>query len=219
MTQGCGSTSGIREVPAASSRSTNGTLFVKVQSGVYVIKEGDKLEISVWDYPEFTTATTVSMGGTISIPLVGDIKAAGMTKEDFTAAAKKRLVEYVKGEPKLTVNISSPMALKVSVIGAVTRQDNFPVTSEVSLLEIVSTAGGGTAESDLSHVRIIRAGANRDPIDIDLARAIETGEVESIPKIRPGDTVYIPKKENFVRSFSDFMRDAVLLLGFFRVLY
>lgn len=215
---GCSSDAAMRE-SSVSSRSSSGTLFVKMQSNVYTIKEGDKIDLSVWDYPEFNTSATVNSNGTIVVPLVGDIQAAGLTKEDFTEMAKHKFTEYVKGEPRLTISISSPTAQKVAVIGAVTRQDNYAVSSEVSLLEILSTAGGATAESDLTHVRIIRFKGNRDPVEVNLADAMETGEVESLPKVRPGDTVYVPKKENFVRSFSDFLRDAVLLLGFFRVLY
>lgn len=215
---GCTSSSTVRE-PSVSSRSTPGTLFVKMQSQAYTIKEGDKIDLSVWDYPEFNTTATVNANGTIPVPLVGDLKAAGLTKDDFSAFAKKKFTEYVKGEPRLTVSISSPTAQKVAVIGAVTRQDNYAVTSEVSLLEILSSAGGATPESDLTHVRIIRFRGNQDPVEVNLADAMETGEVETLPKVRPGDTIYIPKKENFVRSFSDFLRDAVLLLGFFRVLY
>jgi len=218
-TIGCVSKNSVRDAPSSSSRSTSGTLFVKMQSTSYLIKPGDKVELSVWDYPEFNTSTMVSSSGTITIPLVGDVKAAGLTKEDLNSAAKKRLAEYVNDDPKLTISISSPTAQKVNVIGAVTRQDTYLVTSEVTLQEILSTAGGSTPESDLTHVRIIRAGENSDPVEVDVATAMETGKVESMPKVRPGDTVYIPKKENVVRSFTDFLRDAVLLLGFFRVLY
>jgi polysaccharide export outer membrane protein len=219
LSAGCSTQNSVRELSSSSSRSTSGTLFVKMQSDIYLIKPGDKIEFSVWDYPEFNTSTMVTTNGTIALPLVGDIRAAGLTKEDFSELAKRKLIDYVKEEPQLTISISSPTAQKINVIGAVSRQDTYLVTSEVSLQEILSTAGGSTPESDLTHVRIIRAGSDNDPIEVDVANAMETGRVESMPKVRPGDTVYVPKKENFVRLFSDFMRDAVLLLGFFRVLY
>ncbi len=219
VASGCSSGAAVREAAGTYSRSNSGVLFEKVQSEVYIIKEGDKIEVSVWDYPEFNTTATVSAEGTITIPLVGDVKASGMTKDDFTNALKSKLAEYVKGTPKITVAVSSPTTQKIAVLGAVTRQDNYPVTSEVSLLEILSAAGGTTADSDLNRVRIIRFGTDDDPIVVDLADAIETGKVDELPKVKPGDTVYVPKRENFVRSFSDFLRDAVLLFGFFRVLY
>ncbi len=192
---------------------------MKMQSDVYVIKEGDKIDLSVWDYPEFKTSSTVSPEGTITIPLIGDLNAAGLTKQDFTDLLKKRLAEYVKGEPKITMSISSPMTQKVTVLGAVTKQDNYPVTSQVTLLEILSAAGGTTPDADLYHIKIIRFETGGDPDVVDLADAMETGQVETLPKVRPGDTVYVPVKENVVRSLSVFLSDAILLLGIFRVLY
>lgn len=192
---------------------------MKMQSGEYTIKEGDKIDLSVWDYPEFKTSSTVNQMGTITIPLVGDIQAAGMSKDEFIDQLKKKLAEYVKGEPKITLSISSPMTQKITVIGAVTKQDNYPVTSQVSLLEILSAAGGTTADADLYHIKIIRFESGGDPDVVDLADAMETGKVETLPKVRPGDTVYVPEKENVVRSLSVFLSDAILLLGIFRVLY
>ena len=175
------------------------------------------MELSVWGYPEFSTSTTVKPTGTIIVPLIGELKAAGFTKDDFSDQVRSRLSEYVQGEAKVTLSVSSPLTQKVTIIGSVTRQDNYPVTAEVSLMEILSTAGGPSPESDLNHVRIIRFGANSDPVEVDLAYFMETGEVDLMPKVRPGDTVFVPKKENFIRSFSDFLRDVVLLFGFFRV--
>lgn len=214
----CTSEKIVQDNAPAVSRSNTGVLLVKMQSNTYLIKQGDNVEMSVWGYPEFNTSTLVKTGGTITIPLLGEMKAAGITKEDFGDLVRSRLSEYVQGEPRITLSISSPLSQKVTVLGAVTRQDNYPVTSDASLVEILSAAGGATAESDLNHVKILRYGSNDEPLEVDVAWHMETGNVDLIPKVRPGDTVFVPKKENFIRSFSDFLRDVVLLFGFFRVL-
>ena len=214
---GCASEKVASVDPPSISRSSKGIIIINTPTTPPVIKQGDNIDLSVWGYPEFTTSATVKMGGTITLPLVGEVKAAGLSKDDFSELVRARLSEYVKGEPKITISISSPLVQKVAVLGAVTRQDNYPVTSEVPLVEVLSTAGGTTTDSDLSHVRILRFDSNQ-PIEVDVERFIETGNVEFLPKVRPGDTVFVPKKENFVRSFSDFLRDVVILFGFFRVL-
>lgn len=216
---GCGTEGVTQKDELSSSRSGKGIIIINTPANTAppVIKQGDNVEISVWGYPEFTTSTTVKMGGTVTLPLVGDIKAEGLSKADFTELVKARLSEYVKGNPKITISISSPLVQKVTVLGEVTRQDTYPVTSEVPLIELLSTAGGTTADSDLNHVRILRYDTDQ-PIEVNVQRYIETGNVDMMPKVRPGDTVFVPKKENFVRSFSDFLRDVVLLFGFFRVL-
>ncbi|HLX11973.1 MAG TPA: polysaccharide biosynthesis/export family protein [Bacteroidota bacterium] len=213
---GCSSSNDIVE---SRSRSIMGSLKKDSANVSTVIREGDQIEISVWGYPEFQTTATVKEAGTITLPLAGDIQAAGLTKDQLIAATKVRLKEFIQGDPEITVSITNPSTLKISVLGAVTRQDNFPVTGDVTLLEILSTAGGSTPESDLSHIRIIRRGILKQTSEVNLAASIETGNFEGLPRVHPGDVVFVPKRENVVRSFSDFLRDAVLLFGTFRVFY
>lgn len=199
-------------------RSGSRPILGEPQSDTYVIRQGDQIQVSVWGYPEFNVASTpVKETGTITIPLVGEVSVAGLTKEQFTAELKKKLAEYIQGEIKLTVSVVSSVVQKVTVLGAVSKQENYTLTSDASLLEVISTAGGTTADSDLRHIRILRGGTNRQPIEVDLTWYMENGDIDAIPIVRPGDTVFIPKKANVIRDLSDFMRDAIFIFGFFRV--
>lgn len=202
-----------------SLHQRDGSILVKMQSSVYVVKKGDLIELSVLGYPEFQTSTTVKESGAIIVPLLGEIQASGLTKQQLTDIIRKKLSEFVKGEPEITIGISNPANQKISVLGAVTRQDNYPVTGELSLLEVLSTAGGPTIEADLSRVRILYNGNTNDQQEVDLSTYLELGNTEGVPKVQPGDVVYVPKKENIVREFSEFLRDAVFIFGAFRLLY
>lgn len=177
------------------------------------------VELSVLGYPEFQTSTTVKESGALMVPLIGEVHVAGLTREQFVVTLRKKLAEFVKGEPEITIGISSPANQKISVLGAVTRQDNYPVTGEISLLEALSSAGGTTPESDLSHIRIIHNGNTNDLAEVDITSYLELGNLEAVPKVQSGDVIYVPKKENVVRVFSDFLRDAVFLFGTFRLFY
>ena len=199
------------------TRSPAKTIQAEVKAGDYVIRQGDQISISVWGYPEFTTQTVVKESGTITIPLIGDMMVSSITKEEFTNELKKRLTEYVQGEIRLTVTIVSTVAQRVSVLGSVSKQDNYAVASDLSLLEVLSMAGGTTTDSDLHHIMILRAGTSHQPVDVDLSAYIESGNVEGVPVVRPGDTVFVPKKGNVIRDLSDFLRDAIFIFGFFRV--
>ncbi|MBI3111312.1 MAG: polysaccharide biosynthesis/export family protein [Ignavibacteriales bacterium] len=201
------------------SRSEKGTLFVRMQSESYAVRQGDQVDITVWGYPEFNTSTLVKEGGMINIPLVGEVRAEGSSKEQLTERLQARLSQYIQGEFKIGVSISSLTSQRVAVLGAVTRQENYPVVGEVSLIEILSSAGGATPESDLHRVKIIRFANIEEPIVVDVAELMDNGTTTTLPMVRPGDTVFVPKKENAVREFSDFLRDVVLLFGFFRVFY
>ncbi|HYQ86222.1 MAG TPA: polysaccharide biosynthesis/export family protein [Bacteroidota bacterium] len=206
----------VRDNFAGYSRSGSGSLGVAAaQPKTYRIKQGDSVDVSVWGYPEFSTKGIVREGGLIIVPLIGEIMVEGLTKEQFQQLLKQKLSDYIHGDPRIIVAIFSPLGQRVTVIGAVAKQENFQVLAEVPLVEMISSAGGTTPEADLRHVKIIRAGRNEDPTEVDLATALENGTVERLPRVRPGDTVFVPKTENAVKQFSDFLRDAVLLFGFF----
>jgi polysaccharide export outer membrane protein len=182
------------------------------------VKKGDQIQISVWGYPEFTTNTTVKESGTISIPLIGEVPVAGLTRDQLSDMLRQRLSEYVKGEVRLTINIVSTAEQKISVFGAVSRLGSSPVTGEVSLLDLLIGAGGFTDDSDLEHIKIWRAAENSQAIVVNLSSYLDSGNIRGIPILHPGDTVFVPKKENVVREVTGFMQDVFYLFGFFTLL-
>lgn len=201
-------------------RSGSKPVEAEQQADTYVIRQSDTIQVSVWGYPEFDTSRVpVKESGTVTIPNVGEVVCAGLTKEQFTQRLKQKLSEYIQGEVKLIVTVTSTLVQRVAVLGEVTRQQNLPLTTDASLIEVLSGAGGTTTDADLKHVKILRAGMKRQPIEVDLTWYMENGNLDAIPVVHPGDTVFVPKKENVIRNLSDFMRDAIFILGFFRVLY
>jgi polysaccharide export outer membrane protein len=206
-----------REASIQTSRSQARSLQTEIKSDNYVIRQGDQIQLNVWGYPEFNTTGSVKENGNIAIALLGDLNATGLTKEQFTDIVRTRLSEYIQGEIKLTLSVVTSVAQKVTVLGYVTRQENIPISSEMSLLEVLSAAGGTTPESDIRRIKIIRFGESQNPIEVDLTWYIENGNLDAAPMVRPGDTVFIPKSENVIRELSDFLRDVFLLFGFFRI--
>jgi polysaccharide export outer membrane protein len=212
---GCGSSqeaSGV--IPPQVVRSEPQPLPLELQADTYVIRQGDQIQLSVWGYPEFNQTGIVKETGTFSIPLLGEQAAAGLTKEAFTAQVQKILSEYVQGEAKITINVISTVAQRVSVIGAVLKQDTYVATSDVSLVQILSNAGGTTADADLRRVRIVRSGAKGQPIEVDLLSYFENGSIDSAPVVRPGDTVFVPRQEDLIIKLSQYLGSAVLLVSF-----
>jgi polysaccharide biosynthesis/export protein len=178
---------------------------------------GDSITFSVWGEPEFLTHATVRSTGTISIPLIGEIKAAGNSRKDFEIILRKRLAEFIQGEIKLTLEISSPLP-KITFLGAIGRQGSFPAKDEIGLLEAFSSVGGWGENADLSNILITRQTTNvgvKKSITVDLEEYFEKGMVQELPYLYPGDVVFVPIRENFVRSMSEFMQNALILFGFF----
>jgi polysaccharide export outer membrane protein len=183
------------------------------------IAVGDSIAFSVWGYPEFNTRTSVRRSGYITVTLIGEMMVVGYTKEEFTALLREKLREYIQGEIRLFVEITRPLP-KIIVLGTVPRQASFPTNTDMPLLELLSNVGGWTDESDLRHVRISRqktSQSNGGTFEVNVESYLESGDLQSLPLISPGDVVYVPKKENAVRETAQYLYDAFLLFGFFRL--
>jgi polysaccharide biosynthesis/export protein len=194
-----------------------GILFSQNQGGDYVIGKGDQLLITVFGYNEFTTTQTVKDNGAITMPLIGDVEAAGQTKDEFIGTLRKRLAEYVQGEVRITVAVLSSVGQRVTVLGAVTRPDNYPIANELNLLELVSMAGGHLPDARLNRIKIFHKDKQIPPTDVDLESFIERSDIEGMPKVRAGDIVFVPRQQNFVKEFGEFFRDVAFLFTLFRL--
>jgi polysaccharide export outer membrane protein len=213
---GCGSSNQVpKEHAVQILRSESKSIQSDTVSENYVIRQGDSIQVNVWGFAQFSTFNVVKPSGMMTMPLMGEIAAEGLTKEQFVSALEKRLSEYIQGEIKLIVTIVSKSTKKVSVFGAVTRQENYPLTSDLTLVEVLAMAGGTTPEADLRHIRILRSGPDRPPIEVDLMSFVENGNIDNVPIIRAGDTVFVPKEEDVIKQLSLYMGSAVLLFSFF----
>lgn len=217
MTQACTSTRDLPSNPSYQTQDAASSQTVDSETK-YVIRPGDEIEILVWEQPSFNTLTTVSSLGTVAIPLVGEITVAGLTQEELKRDLEEKLAEYIKDEINLTISIRNTDTMIVSVLGMVTRPDNYPVIDQTSIFRILSTAGGHTENANLKKVRLYHQTGPEDYVTLDLFEYLESGQMNSPTLIvRPGDIVYVPKKENVVREMSEFLRDVIILFGIFRV--
>ncbi len=216
---GCTTGESTRETYARSQTTSAVALMNPAPGDTSYIMIGDSVIVSVWGYPEFTTHAAVKATGTITVPLVGEQLAAGLRKDELIARLRQKLAEYIKGEIRIGLDIErSPP--RITVLGTVARPGSFPATTDVTLLEVLANVGGWNEEADLRYVRINRQSSTlSDPgaLVVNLAWYMDRGNTRSVPMVRPGDVVIVPRKENFVRDVSDFLRDAFILFGVFRL--
>lgn len=184
----------------------------------YRIRPGDEIEIIVWEHSDFNTQTTVSSLGTFSMPLIGEMKATGLTQAELYNLVTEELSEYIRGEINLTVNVRSSENLRVSIFGRVSNPNNYPLVGSITLLEVISSAGGTTENADIRDIKIYRKTGNPAYIDVDLTQYLESGNMNSDQLlVYPGDIVYVPQKNNAIREMGDFLRDVILLFGIFSI--
>lgn len=214
---GCGSGNMSRNDTSFVVGTQDGRFQQESKSADYVIRPGDVIRLEVWGYPEFNAQTQVTELGRITIPHIGELTASGLNVDAMRKRVREGLSEYIQGDVQFSLIVTSESLKRVTIIGAVTNQENYPLLNEVPLLEALAMAGGVVPESDLRQVRILRPGLADKPIVVDLTYYVDTGKYESIPIVRPGDTILVPRNENVVRELSVFLRDVIFLFGFFQL--
>jgi polysaccharide export outer membrane protein len=177
----------------------------------YIINKGDQLLVTVWGYNEFTTTQTVKDNGMFTMPLIGDVKAAGLTKEEFISSLQKRLAEYIQGEIKITVSAISSVGQRVTILGAVVRPENYPISIETNLLELISMAGGYTPEARLNRIKIFHKDKTLPATEVNLEDYLDRSDIDNIPKVKPGEIVFVPRQQNVIKDFGEFFRDVAFL--------
>ena len=191
FTVGCASTGG-------SGSVTQPEDAVNVTGEVYKIGEGDALSISVWRNPELTVAVPVRPDGMISVPLIGDIKAAGNEPEVLADKIRNELANYIKN-PQVTVvvtsAISSEFLYRVRVTGAVSSPSSVPFSKGMTVMDLVLVTGGLTEFAKANDTKLYRNTADGIKVyTIKLQDILEKGDIATNFKLQPGDIVTVPEK-------------------------
>ena len=125
----------------------------------YQIGGTDVLRITVWRNDELSVDVPVRPDGKISVPLLDDVQAEGLTPTELKQVLTRELVEYVS-EPHVTVIVLQMNSRFVSVLGGVGREGRIPLTREVRVLEAIAASGGFTTFADKDNIRIVRRAAD-----------------------------------------------------------
>jgi len=165
------------------------------RKGDFVLGPSDVLRITVWRNPELSTDTVVRPDGTVSLPLVGDLQAAGRTSIQLKEEIVKRLRAYLKDESAIvTVAVTAINSYRFVVSGNVEHQGVFASNHFVTVTEAIALAGGPNKFADAAGTVIIRVGANgavrRIPVDYPGVLS-GTKPAENIPLLA-GDTIFMP---------------------------
>jgi polysaccharide export outer membrane protein len=163
---------------------------VKVQP--YVIGRDDELEIIVWTQPQLSGKVNVATDGTITMPLIGRVQAAGLTPDQLKEDLGTKFVRYVH-EPNVTVRVSDAASQIFYVVGEVNKPGAFRLHSGEVLSQAMAESGGLGQYADGSKIRILRHDdANTEVLTVnyDLVRSGKNMSVD-VP-IQPGDTITVP---------------------------
>lgn len=162
-------------------------------SDVEVLGPHDLLEISVFDLDLFNRTVRVADDGSITLPFLGRIEVQGLTRIQLEQRIAVLLGDKYVNDPQVSVFVKEYESRKISVSGAVRTPSTFQMMGSKTLLDVVSEAGGFTADVGRS-VYVIRRrhDGTTERIQVDLERLIYAGESDLNVPIRPGDVIYAP---------------------------
>ena len=156
----------------------------------YRLGPEDQLRISVWDNKELTLDLVVRPDGKISIPLIQDVVAEGLTAAQLATNIQEGLSAFVVN-PEVSVIVLQVNAPKFYVIGYVARPGTYPLRGDTSLLQALSLAGGLTQFASPRSIKLIRANRGRQDVrKINYYDVIDSGKGNYI--LKAGDTIVVP---------------------------
>lgn len=155
----------------------------------YILGPGDIIEVLVFGNPDLSRVVTIRPDGVISLPLIGEVAAAGLTPEQLRGRLTERLARYVR-DAQVTVIVREFRRVRVSVLGQVTRPGVYDLPQGATVLDALAAAQGLTPEAGLAEARLIRG--EDAPIVIDLERLLR-GEIDVNRRLEDGDAVVVPE--------------------------
>ena len=181
--------------PGGCSSPSSGTASEQtpgqpVDPARYVIGAEDSLQITVWREPTLSGTIPVRPDGMISLALVGDLKAAGLTPMALSSDISQRLKKYIQ-DPVVTVVVLGVNSQRIFAVGEINRVGPIMLTAGMTPLQAIVSAGGLTPFANSKKIYVLRTtNGKQEKIPFNYKAALR-GENQGIPLI-PGDTIVIP---------------------------
>jgi polysaccharide biosynthesis/export protein len=163
----------------------------RADAGEYRIGREDVLEVVVWHEPELTRVVPVRPDGKISLPLAGEMDAAGKTPAELQAGLTKALGPYIQ-DAAVAVLVREINAARVFVLGEVARPGGFPLRGPMTVVQAIALAGGRTefAGRAVQWLRE-RPDGKTDRVELSFEELVK-GEAAGALGLRGGDVLYVP---------------------------
>lgn len=176
-----------------------GRLSAQTTGGeAYRIGSGDVLRVEVTGHPDLSRTVTVDDQGGVTLASVGWVRAIGRTTNDLATDVARRVSLTQRDAPQVLISVVESRSQKIFVLGAVLIPGAYTFAQEPGVWEAISNAGGPSDDADLSAVEVIPgATSDRPASTLDVAAAIRAGSYSSLPRLKPGDTVRVPRLGGF----------------------
>jgi len=158
----------------------------------YLVGPGDVLQVFVWKEPELSKDVTVRMDGRITVPLLGDVEAAGRTPMQLADELQKALTRFL-ASPQVTIGVAQAGGARFYVIGQVGRPGDYALGTRMTVIQGLALAGGFREFAKTDSIVIIRHGPSSQTVIPVNYKKIEDGkDISQNVLLRAGDTIVVP---------------------------
>jgi polysaccharide biosynthesis/export protein len=159
----------------------------------FIIGNDDILAISVWKEPDLTKAIPVRSDGKISLPLIGEIQAAGLSPLQLEQNITAKLRDFIT-TPEVTVIVQQVNSRKFNILGEVSKPGAYPLTASTTILDAIATAGGFRDFAKKTGVYVLRKGprGTENRLNFNYKDFIKGKNPSQNIRLEPNDTIIVP---------------------------
>jgi len=176
-----------------TSQSVEAHTVSKPHDDTFVIGNDDVLGVSVWKEPDISSRNIpVRSDGKISLPLVGEVQAAGLTPLRLEKDIASKLKNYIS-EPEVTVMVQQVNSQKFNILGQVVRPGSYVIANSPTVLDAIALAGGFRDFAKKKSIYVLRQGPTGESrIPFNYKEVSQGKNMAQNIKLQPGDTVFVP---------------------------
>jgi polysaccharide export outer membrane protein len=176
-----------------SAAADSSSATPKAHNASYVIGNSDVLAITVWKEPDVSRSIPVRPDGKISLPLVGEIQAAGRTPLQLEEEIAAKLQTYIN-KPEVTVIVQEINSEKFNILGRVVKPGSYPLSGSATVLDAIATAGGFQDFAKQKSIYILRSNpaGGQSRMMFNYKDVVKGKHPEQNIKLEPRDTIVVP---------------------------
>jgi polysaccharide export outer membrane protein len=181
--------SAFSQTAANTPQNSGSSDITAANNSTYVIGPEDTLHVAVWKEPDLTATLPVRPDGKISMPLLNDVQAAGLTPMQLADSITEKLKKYVT-DPRVTVVVTAMNSQRIYVLGEVLHSGAMPLTPNMTVLQALATAGF-TQFANTKGIYVLRQeNSKQQKIPVNYKQLIK-GNAPNVT-LKPGDTIVVP---------------------------
>ncbi len=175
----------------ASDKSMNAPANAPVDQ-TYIIGPEDTLHIAVWKEADLTATLPVRPDGKISLPLLNDVQASGLTPQQLADSVTEKLKKYI-ADPRVTVVVTAINSKRIYMVGEVLRPGAMSMLPNMTVLQALSNAGlNQFAKTKGIYVLRTDSGGKQQKLPVNYKKLVKGEQIEQNYALQPGDTIVVP---------------------------